>query len=242
MEATGAAAHRRLGALARHLRPDAAAGDAAPRFRLGLIGLGAIGGDLLQLCDEDPELARVDVAAVLVQRPRTAAETAGLNTTVTAEPEEFFAAGPFDAVLEVAGHDSVASYGERVLESGAELLVTSVGAFNDDALLTALIGAAERGGTRLNVPSSGIGALDILSAAAVGGLDSVQMTVRKDPSAWYGTVAEELFELDAVTTEPLVLFEGSAREGAKLYPCGPPPPPPPFCHPTLPLPFAAADR
>ena len=240
MEATGAAAHRRLGALARHLRPDAAAGDAAPRFRLGLIGLGAIGGDLLQLCDEDPELARVDVAAVLVQRPRTAAETAGLNTTVTADPEEFFAAGPFDAVLEVAGHDSVASYGERVLESGAELLVTSVGAFNDDALLTALIAAAERGGTRLNVPSSGIGALDILSAAAVGGLDSVQMTVRKDPSAWYGTVAEELFELDAVTTEPLVLFEGSAREGAKLYPCGAPPSP--LCHPTLPLPFAAADR
>ena len=59
----------------------------------------------------DPALARVDVAAVLVQRPRTAAERLALGlaptTLLTADAEEWFSAGPFDAVLEVAGHEAV---------------------------------------------------------------------------------------------------------------------------------------
>eukprot|EP01046_Picozoa_sp_COSAG06_P046153 COSAG06_NODE_6497_length_2908_cov_1.872553_3_plen_206_part_00 len=164
-----------------------------PELRLGILGLGAIGLDLVKLCGPgaaDPALARVDVTAVLVQRPRTTEERLALGlaptTLLTADAEEWFSAGPFDAVLEVAGHEAVREHGARVLGTGAELLVTSVGAFSDDALLASLVAAAEQASTRLNIPSSGIGALDILSAAAVGGLDSVRMTVRKDPSAWFG--------------------------------------------------------
>src|SRR5262249_54342643 len=72
-------------------------------------------------------------------------------------------------------------------------------------------------GRRLILPSAGIGALDILSSAAVGGLDSVTVTVRKDPSAWKGTVAETLVDLDKLTA-PHIVFDGPVREGAKLYP------------------------
>ena len=63
-----------------------------------------------------------------------------------------------------------------------------------------------------------IGALDILSAGAVGGLTRVQMVVRKDPSAWTDTIAQDLFDLDSITAEPVTIFDGTAREGAKLYP------------------------
>ena len=56
-----------------------------------------------------------------------------------------------------------------------------------------------------------------MARAAVGGLDSVTVTVRKDPSAWKGTVAESLCDLDALT-EPKVVFDGPVREGARLYP------------------------
>jgi aspartate dehydrogenase len=59
--------------------------------------------------------------------------------------------------------------------------------------------------------------LDILSSAAVGGLESVTVTVRKDPSAWKGTVAEKLVDLDALKT-PHTVFDGPVREGARLYP------------------------
>lgn len=196
-------------------------------LKLGIIGLGAIGLDLVRLCGPgaaDPLLARVDIVAVLVQRPRSIQERSKLglstSTQLTADVEEWFRAGPYDAVLEVAGHSAVRDLGARVLDTGAELLVTSVGAFADESLLTSLVATADQASTRLSIPSAGIGALDILSAAAVGGLDSVTMTVRKDPSAWFGTIAEECYDLHKIDAKgvPAVLFEGTAREGAALYP------------------------
>ena len=65
--------------------------------------------------------------------------------------------------------------------------------------------------------AAGIGALDILAAAAVGGLDRVRVTVRKDPSAWWGTPGERLVDLEALA-EPATLYAGPVREGARLYP------------------------
>jgi aspartate dehydrogenase len=180
-------------------------------LRLGLIGLGAIGADVVKLAAGELE-GRIAIPAALVLRPRPAPRSGPM---VTNDPEAFFAHG-FDVVLEGAGHAAVRAYGERVLAGGADLIATSVGAFTDDALYARCRAAAEASGRRLIIPSAGIGALDILSAAAVGGLDEVTMVVRKDPSAWYGTPAERLFDLAAMT-EPTVIFEGSPREGAAIY-------------------------
>ncbi|WP_430436675.1 aspartate dehydrogenase [Oceanibaculum nanhaiense] len=179
--------------------------------RLGLIGYGAIGKAVCTAFAGDD---LVKIPAVLARRVRDLGPDGPIILT---EPEQFFQQ-QFDAVLEVAGHQALRDYGERVLLSGADLVVTSIGAFaTDPELLERLTDAAARFGRRLIIASAGIGALDILSAAAVGGLDSVRMVVRKDPTAWVGTIAEEKFDLDAMT-EPTVLFEGSAREGARLFP------------------------
>jgi aspartate dehydrogenase len=139
--------------------------------RLGLIGYGAIGKHV-----EAAGLENIELVSVLVKRPRPSGK-------LTHEPERFFA-HRFDAVAECAGHEAVRAHGQRVLERGADFLVTSVGAFTDTALFDRLLAAAKASGRRLILPSAGIGALDILSSAAVGGLDSVTVTVRKDPSAW----------------------------------------------------------
>src|ERR1041384_6799514 len=90
------------------------------------------------------------------------------------------------------------AHGARAVERGADLLVTSVGAFTDTALFDRLLAAAKANGRRLILPSAGRGARDILRSPAVGGLDSVTVTVRKDPSAWKGTVAEQLVDLDSL--------------------------------------------
>jgi aspartate dehydrogenase len=172
--------------------------------RLGLIGYGAIGKHV-----EAAQLGDVGLVSVLVKRPRK-------DGRLTHEPDRFFA-HRFDAVAECAGHEAVRAHGRRVLEAGADLLVTSVGAFTDDALFDRLLAAAKASGRRLILPSAGIGALDILSSAAVGGLERVTVTVRKDPSAWKGTIAETLIDLDTLTT-PQVVFDGPVREGARLYP------------------------
>ncbi len=177
--------------------------------RLGMIGYGAIGKHV-EAALATGRLENLSLVAALVKRPR---DVPGL---LTHDPERFFG-NRFDAVAECAGHDAVRAHGQRVLESGADFLVTSVGAFTDTVLFDRLLDAARSNGARLILPSAGIGALDILSAAAVGGLESVTVTVRKDPSAWKGTVAEGLVDLDALTA-PHTVFDGPVRDGAKLYP------------------------
>lgn len=179
-------------------------------MRLGLIGLGAIGGEVVAAADRG-ELPDVELAAVLVRRQRPPSARG-----VTADPDAFFAQR-FDAVLECAGHQAVRDHGVRALAGGSDLLVTSAGALTDDALLTSLLAAAEQGRRRLVVPSAGIGALDILAGAAQGGLDEVTVTVRKDPLSWKGTAAESQCDLDRLAA-PVTLYDGPVREGARRYP------------------------
>jgi aspartate dehydrogenase len=177
-------------------------------MRLGLIGFGAIGRHI--------EAARasgaldVELACALVRRPRPG------DALLTHDPERFFAQR-YDAIAECAGHAAVRDHAVRALESGADLLVTSVGAFTDDALFARVLAAAKAAKRRVILPSAGIGALDILAGAAVGGLDRVTITVRKYPLAWQGTPGETLVDLDALTA-PAVIYDGPVREGARLYP------------------------
>lgn len=132
------------------------------------------------------------------------------------DPAEFLGLG-FDVVVECAGHQAVRDHAVAVLESGAHLMVTSVGAFADDGLFTRAVAAAQSCGTRLLIPSAGMGALDILTAAAQGGLEEVTMTVTKDAASWLGTKAEQAYDLRALRA-PVVLYDGPVREGARRYP------------------------
>ena len=179
-------------------------------MRLGLIGCGAIGHEVMRAAGQGALGPGVELTAILVRRPRTG------NPLITADAQAFFDRC-LDTVLECAGHQAVRDHGLRCLESGADLVLTSIGALVDDGLRQGLEQAATRAGRRLTLASAGIGALDILAAAAVGGLTRVKMTVRKDPSAWYGTEAEQLCDL-ASLREPLSIYQGSVREGAARYP------------------------
>jgi aspartate dehydrogenase len=179
-------------------------------MRLGVIGYGAIGREIVAAGRQGGLGPACEVVAVLVRRPRRD------EPLLTHDPERFLGLH-LDAVLECAGHQAVRDHGVRCLEAGADLVLTSVGALVDEALRARLYDAAGAAGRRLVIASAGIGALDILAAAAVGGLERVTVTVRKDPSAWYGTAAEAACDLATLSTS-VTLFDGSVREGAALYP------------------------
>src|SRR5262245_32418971 len=118
-------------------------------LRLGIIGYGAIAHHLLAAAAEG-QLPGVAIVAIVVRRPRA---EPGPSARLTHEPDRFFAA-KLDAVLECAGHAAVREHGERALREGADLLVTSVGAFADTALLDRMVDAARAAKRRLILPSA----------------------------------------------------------------------------------------
>lgn len=185
-------------------------------LRVGVIGFGTIARDVAAGI-EAGQAGDLALTAILA-RDRARVQGAPRVAVVTVRVEAFLAE-PFDVAVELAGQPSVAQYGEAILAAGRDLMVVSVGALADDALLGRLVEAARRAGRRVLVPSGAIGGLDMLAAGAAGGLDSVTLTTRKPPAALltpHQSEAERAALLAA--TEPTTLYEGSAREAVRLFP------------------------
>ena len=181
--------------------------------RLGIIGAGGMTQTVLAALSGLP----LDHLAVLSRTPGQTIEAwFATNVTTHTELAEFLATKP-DVVAECAGHAAVRAHGAAVLVSGCDLIVISVGALADDALLTELQNAAQRGGSKLIVPAGAVGGLDALAAAKLSGLQEVIYTGSKPPAAWRGTKAEQSVDLAALTA-PVCFFEGSARDAARDYP------------------------
>ena len=134
----------------------------------------------------------------------------GLDALVASRPE---------AVVEAASHDAVREYGEPLLSRGISFVALSGGALCDDALRDRMERAAAQHRALLYVPSGGIGGLDTLKAVCLAGADEVSIAVTKPPVAWKGIPYVEKLgvDLDRLAA-PVVLFEGSAREGVPHFP------------------------
>ena len=100
---------------------------------------------------------------------------------------------------------------------GFDLLVISVGALAEPALLERLKTAAREGNSRMLLPAGAIGGIDAIAAMRLGGLTSVRYRSRKPPAAWRGSPAEKVADLDKLTGRT-VLYRGTAGEAALLYP------------------------
>jgi aspartate dehydrogenase len=120
-------------------------------------------------------------------------------------------------VAEVAGQQALAEHGPEVLRRGVDLLVISIGALADPALLHRLKEAAQKGNSRIVLPAGAIGGLDAIAAMRIGGLSAVRYRSRKPPAAWRGSPAEKVADLDKLSV-PTVLYRGTAGEAALLYP------------------------
>jgi aspartate dehydrogenase len=102
------------------------------------------------------------------------------------------------------------------IEAGRIFMPASVGQLleHDD-----LIGLARRTGARIIVPTGALLGLDAVRAAAEGTIHSVTMVTRKPPRGLAGApyLEQNGIVLDDLR-EPLKVFEGSAREGARGFP------------------------
>lgn len=175
----------------------------APR-PVGIIGAGTVARAVAE------QLAAGAIGGLCLHGFLTRSRQEDLPGRELGELEELLVPGV--VVVEAASHAALAELGAEVLAFGADLVCVSVGALADAGLRERLVAAAVSGGSRLLVPSGAIAGLDLLRAAAEGGLDEVRIEQHKPAR----TLLPEP-EASALR-EPRVVFEGSVAEVVAAYP------------------------
>lgn len=184
--------------------------------KVGLIGLGSIGQSIIKSWPTG-DGARFKLAALFVRTQRIEEARASVPPCIeVTDSFEKFLVG-LQVVVEAAGHSAVLEHAESVLRRGIDFVLLSVGCLADDAVANRLQSAARDGQSRVLLPVGAIAGLDGLLALRHAGLRRVKYTSMKPPGSWRGTPAERLFNLDALE-EPTVIFSGTARQAAALYP------------------------
>lgn len=183
---------------------------------VGIIGYGAIGSQVAEAIVAG-EAGKTAVSTILCRTlsKHSDAIKANPNIHITDNSDSFFSQTT-QLVIEAAGQEALRLFGRRVLENGADLLVTSIGAFTDDAFFEELVDCAEKNGRRLLLASGALPAVDWMSAAALSGVKYVTITQIKPVASWRHTRATEFVDLDSLT-EPTCFFNGTSRQAASIF-------------------------
>lgn len=184
---------------------------------VGIIGFGSIGKSIIASWQQAPLTHhKLDVVLARPHQIDAARAMLGPRVEVTSDIGQFIARRP-RIVVEAAGHAAVVACAHRVLASGARLMVLSAGALADEAFRQDLLRVADAHGGKVVVPIGAIAGIDGLLALRRSGLDTVRYTSTKPPVSWKGTIAEDTFDLDALTVTTII-FEGNAAQAAASFP------------------------
>lgn len=185
-----------------------------PKLRVGIYGLGTIGRKVATALDggiEGLQLRGVTTRSEV--RAQHFLEDFRKPVPVLSVEELTQCS---DVLVDCAPAAAFRSVAEAAIEHG-KLLVTVSGA----ALLESpdLIGRARERGSRIILATGALLGLDAVRAAAEGEIRSVRMVTRKPPRSLADAPQVRASGVDlAKLTAPLRLFNGTAREGARLFP------------------------
>jgi len=184
------------------------------KMRVGMIGCGNIGADLCIALQRGTIPAEV-VALTDIDASRAAvlSRTFRLNAKICGLDENAACA---DFLVECAATYAVKGVVEAAIREHKDCLIRSVGGLMD---CPELLDRARENGVQIRVPSGALCGLDGIRAAMEAGLHMVTITTRKPPKGLEGApyLVENKIDLTNLT-EPMVVFEGSAREACKAFP------------------------
>ena len=185
------------------------------KLSIAIGSLGTIGLNVARRLDAG-EIPGLSLTAVSASSKERAAEKVALfksSPTVVA-PDEL--ATSADIVVECAPAAIFCDIAEPTIAAGKILMPLSVG-----ALLSHwdLVDMAQQTGARILVPSGALLGLDAVRAAKEGAFDKVTMVTRKPPAGLAGAphLVNNNIDIENLT-DPKLVFEGTARDGAKGFP------------------------
>jgi aspartate dehydrogenase len=188
--------------------------SAQGKMRVAVVGLGAIGRKVVEALDrgiDGSALAAISVQNFEKHRDFLAKLS---KAPVVLSIDELSEVA--DIVVECAPSALLRSIVAPFVTNGKTAIVLSAGALleNED-----LIQAAKENGGRIVVPSGALIGLDAVTSAAEGTIHSVRMITRKPVRGLLGApyIADNNIDIENIT-EPLKVFDGTAREAAKGFP------------------------
>jgi len=119
-----------------------------------------------------------------------------------------------DLVAECAGVQAVKDGAIPVLESGADLIILSIGAFADPDFYALVARRAEALGRKVHLASGAIGGFDVLRTVTLMGQAQAAMETRKGPRSLENT---PVYTDDMAQTEKTA-FSGTPAQAIKLLP------------------------
>lgn len=188
--------------------------DSRPELRIAIAGLGAIGSRIVE--EFDRGIDGLVLTAVSAQNPeKHRSRLTSLTRPPAILPIEALV-DVADIIIECAPSKLLRSIVAPFIGCGKTAIVLSAGALLDHEDLIEL---AQQNGGQIVVPTGALIGLDAVTAAAVGKIHSVRMVTRKPVRGLAGApyIVENNIDIERIT-EPLKIFDGSAREAAKGFP------------------------
>lgn len=196
--------------------------DVLLMIKIGIIGCGFIGTQICLAVDSGAISAELfgifdfsdEKADAVLKLLKTGDSASGPKKQT---PEEMIES--CDLIIECASQEAVLKYALPAAENGVDLMVLSVGAFQDPDFYRKVRDTAAASGSKIYIPSGAIAGTDGLKSAAVAGLTSVSVTTRKPVSGLSGSpyLLDNNIDLSGIK-EPALVFEGTAAEAVVGFP------------------------
>lgn len=184
-------------------------------IKVGIVGLGAIGGALAQRLSDTP-IPGIELVAVC-SRDQTKADwfAQKLRGHVHVVPIDRLPE-IVDVAIECAPADVLAQIALPMLKAGKKVMILSVGAL---LARSDILDLAQQYRGQIIVPTGALLGLDAVTAAAEGVIHSVRMRTTKPVKGLVGAphLLKNGIDIDRITTATKV-FEGNAREAAAGFP------------------------
>ncbi|MEM2273163.1 MAG: aspartate dehydrogenase [Candidatus Bathyarchaeia archaeon] len=188
---------------------------------VGLIGCGAIGTVIAEAIDrgEINNLSLVIAYDIIPERTENLVFKLSHKPLIARSLNEILERSDVQLIIEAASQEFVKDCAIKILNSNKDLLVMSTGALLDETLFSEIIKVTEKTGRRLYVPSGAIVGIDNIKSAALGRIEEITLITRKPPASFRDAKLIKKIKNDLSSIkEPIVLYEGSAREAVKIFP------------------------
>jgi len=172
-------------------------------MKLGIIGCGAIGSDVAEYADSMKEIEKIFLFDTNEKKSKKLSKS--IKKSEIKKVEDFL--DEVDVVFEGASQKAVDEYAEKVLNSGKDMIIMSVGSLFDDDFRLKLEKLARKNKCKIYLPSGAVCGIDGILSASIEELDEVTLVTTKPPEA-----------IGKKFDRRTVVFEGTAREAVKKFP------------------------